>query len=505
MKDFDYSSAPVDPEDLLDGGDFISDFTATLAEHKNRLTATRAETAAARTIRNKLSEETGAKVRLEAFNAHPYLGRASFPLGGIWYAFSLVLYFISFAGGDAAGIWLTALSLVVFLTGMFAVVSLFFGGKMFRWLLNKRVSYNVVSEQNPKLVRRGKERTIIIADNHDAKAGSFTQEGVFKKVVYIAAPVTSLLFVIFCIIKMAVGVDTSAKITALTVLPAIVGGIGIFLMLVQFSPFERHARQNNGIATSVAMAAYGYFVEYPELVPDDVRFVYVSLGGENSGRSGSEAFINSHPEFRKDTKVLAIGDINGDVFQVAECDPVKKIMFSTEMVSAVRSNAHSQGIEIETVRHASFKEKLKSLHGYISNNFSAAGISSATLLAAPRDNIVREELDRSDVEKLFSLTIGTLKELMKGEKTKTAPEAADDFTDFNEEASNNVNAGNKSIAGDVLKTRIADNATSENSPAEMETAVLNGVIADNKSVFKKNLFSSKNKKYKSEFKKVNIK
>ncbi len=429
MKEFDYNSSVVDTEDLLDGGDFISSFAVSLSEHKNRLTATAAETSAARTIRNRLAEETGAKVRLEAYKAHPQLGRSAFPFAGIWYAFSLVLYFISFAGGRAAGLFLTALALAVFMTGMGVVVSLFFGGKAFRWLLAPRVSYNVVSEQNAKLVRRGKERIVVIADNHDAMAGSYSSEGALKRLVYIIAPVSAFLFVVFCVLKMALGVDNPAKISVLTVLPAIVGIVGVFVMLIQFSPFERHAKQNNGIATSIAMATYGYFVEYPELVPDDVKIVYVSLGGENSGRGGSEAFINAHPELRKDTKALAIGDITGEVFQVAECDAVRRIPFSTQIVSLIRSSAHEQGIEIETVKHDTLKEKTESVFGYISNNFASNGIASATVLAVPKDKIVRAELDRSDVEKMFALCVGTVLKFFKESKNGQSGEVTADTTE----------------------------------------------------------------------------
>ena len=52
---------------------------------------------------------------------------------------------------------------------------------------------------------------------------------------------------------------------------------------------EKFARENNGVATAVAMATYAYFAEQPELLADNTKIVYVSFGAENSGHSGSGA------------------------------------------------------------------------------------------------------------------------------------------------------------------------------------------------------------------------
>lgn len=324
---------------------------------------------------------------------------------------SLALYYVSFAGGKVGGALLTALALVVFVSGGVAIMSLFLGKKTLAGLLGKKVSYNVVSEFQKAGAKP--ERTFIIASNHDAKLGGFFGDfGVMRKLTILIAPISAFLFVLFCIIKMAVGFDTVPKITALAVLPAIFGLLGAFATFTHYSPFTRHARQNNGVATTVAMATYAYFAENSDKLPDDAKIVYVSLGGENSACGGSQAFVNSHPEY-SDAKVLCVQDIlSGDV-KIAECDGVRKIAFSTPVVSVIRSAAHEQGIEVEAVPHDTPKQKLASLHGYLSNAFAKAGIETATIIANNNSDHV---LDRNDVEKLFSLTVGAMAKLMAEEK-----------------------------------------------------------------------------------------
>lgn len=408
MEAFDVTKSVISAEDLLDGVDFINEFAGELAQFSNRLTGTENETACARAIRNRLHDESEVKTRLEAYYATPLLGRGALPFLGVWYLASLLLYYVSFAGGRVAGTILTALALVVFLSGGVALLSLFFGRRTLAGLLGKKVSYNVVSEF-AKTNDGGQKRTFVIVDNHDAKLGGFFGDfGIMRKLTILVAPISAFLFVLFCIIKMAVGFDTVSKITALTILPAIFGLLGVFALFTHYSPFVRHARQNNGVATAVSMATYAYFVENTDRLPADAKIVYVSLGGENSAHGGSQAFVAAHPEFAG-AKVVCVQDILSGDLKIAECDALRKIEFSTPVVSVIRSSAHAQNIEIAEVPHESPSEKLASLQGYTSNAFAKNGMQTATIIA---NNTTDHVLDRNDVEKLFSLTVGTLEKLM---------------------------------------------------------------------------------------------
>ena len=420
METFDVTKSVISAEDMLDGVDFINEFAGELSQFPNRLTGTENETACARAIRNRLHDESEVKTRLEAYYATPLLGRGALPFLGVWYLASLLLYFISFAGGRVAGALLTALALVVFLSGSVALLSLFLGRRTLAGLLGKKVSYNVVSEFS-KTNDKEQKRTFVIVDNHDAKLGGFFGDfGIFRKLTILIAPISAFLFVLFCIIKMAVGFDTVSKITALTILPAIFGLLGAFALFTHYSPFVRHARQNNGVATAVAMATYAYFAENTDRLPDDAKIVYVSLGGENSAHGGSQAFVAAHPEFAG-AKVLCVQDILSGDLKIAECDALRRIQFSTPIVSVIRSSAHTQEIDIEAVPHDTPSEKLASLQGYTSNAFAKNGMQTATIIA---NNLSNHVLDRNDVEKLFSLTVGAFEKLMA--ETEKAVNTGDD-------------------------------------------------------------------------------
>ena len=415
MTGFEEKHSVISNDDMKSAIDIVEEFTEELKAYPNRITASKDETACARAIRNRLHDETDAKTRLEAFAAPVLLGRGSFLLLGIWYAICYVVYFVSFAGGRVAGALVTLLSLVLFLSGGSVFLLMYLGNRKLGKLLPKKVSYNVVSESqkddaNPKNI-------LIICDNHDASLGSPVKDfNLVRKLTMIIAPVSVFIFVLFCILKMAIGTqgdNVAAKISAFTILPFVSGIFGIAAFVMHFSPVEKFARENNGVATAVAMATYAYFAEQPELLADNTKIVYASFGAENSGHSGSGAFVEAHPEFAS-AKVLAIGDVLSGAFQVAERDCVRNIDFSIDMVSAVHASAIEQGITVSTMPHDTIMHKFNSLHGFISNAFAKNGNPTATILA--KDYQKRERsLTKTDYENLFSLCVGAAMKIMARE------------------------------------------------------------------------------------------
>ncbi len=410
MDSFDISKSVMSEEDIEAGLDFVADFSNTLAGYEHKLTGSDRETAAAREIRDRLQRETGEKVRLEAYKAYPMLGRSTFPFLGLWLALSYVLYFVSFAGNRVAGILLTLLALLVFATGSAVLLSLFFGNKRFKGLLSQKVSYNVVGEVS-RGPRQGAERVIVIADNHDDCPGSLLKDfGVLRRLTVLAYPISTAIFVLFCVLKMAIGTsdpNAVAKITAFTVIPAVAGVFGVTVTLLHYSPFDRHSKPNNGISTCLAMATYAYFAEQPELLPEDVRVVYASFGGENSAHGGSEAFRREHPEWAN-AYVICIGDINGRDVRLVESDPLRKLNFDARLIGEISGAAYEQGISLLTAPRRTLSQKLAGLHGYLSNAFAANGTPSVTLSA-----LDGETARLSDLQQLFSLSVGAVFRLMK--------------------------------------------------------------------------------------------
>lgn len=412
----------ISKEDMSSALDFVEDFSHELEKYPHRISASKAETACARAIRNRLHDETDAKTRLEAFAATPLLGRGSFLLLGIWYAVCYVMYFVSFAGNRVTGAMLTLLSLAMFLGGGSLFALMYLGNRKAGKILPKKVSYNVVSESQkddttPKNI-------LVVCDNHDATLGSPVKDfNLVRKLCMIVAPVSVFIFVLFCILKMAIGTQTgnvAAKISAFTILPFVSGIFGIAAFVIHFSPFEKFARENNGVATSIAMATYAYFAEQPELLADDAKIVYVSFGAENAGHCGSRAFVEAHPEFAS-AKVLAIGDILSSNFQVAERDAIRNIDFSLDVVSSVHASAIEQGITVSTMPHDTIGHKFNSLHGFISNAFAKNGNPTATIVS--KDYAHHEKsLTKADLENLFSLCVGAAMKIMAKEDVQSSNE-----------------------------------------------------------------------------------
>lgn len=415
MAAFEEKHSVINKEDMQSAMEFVEQFSHELSKYPHRITASKDETACARAIRNRLHDETDEKTRLEAFNAPPLLGRGSFLLLGIWYALCYAVYFVSFAGGRVAGALVTLLSLVMFLSGGSALMLMYLGNRKAGKILPKKVSYNVVSESCKD--EKNAKNILVICDNHDASLGSPIKDfNLVRKLSMIIAPVSVFIFVLFCVLKMAIGTqgdNVAAKISAFTILPFVSGIFGIAAFVLHFSPMERFARENNGVATAVAMATYAYFAEQPELLADNTKIVYVSFGAENSGHSGSNAFLDAHPEFAS-AKVLAIGDVLSGNFQVAERDALRNIDFSIDMVSAVHASAIEQGITVSTMPHDTLLHKFNSLHGFISDAFAKNGNPSATILA--KDYSGRDKsLSKSDLENLFSLCVGAAMKIMAKE------------------------------------------------------------------------------------------
>lgn len=420
MAGFEEKHSVINGDDMKSAIDFVEEFSEELKKYPHRITASKDETACARAIRNRLHDETDAKTRLEAFAAPTLLGRGSFLLMGIWYAICNVVYFVSFAGDRVAGALVTLLSLVLFLAGGSVFTAMYLGSGKLGKLLPKKVSYNVVSESQkdgdtPK-------NTLIICDNHDATLGSPIKDfNLVRKLSMIIAPVSVFIFVLFCILKMAIGTqgdNVAAKISAFTILPFVSGIFGIAAFVLHFSPLERFSRENNGAATAVAMATYAYFAEQPELLANNTKIVYVSFGAENSGHSGSRAFVEAHPEFAS-AKVLAIGDILGGAFQVAERDCVRNVDFSIDMVSAVHASGIEQGITVSTMAHDTLMHKFNSLHGFISDSFAKNGNPTATILAKDYQKHDKT-LSKSDYENLFALCVGAAMKIMTREDAPRA-------------------------------------------------------------------------------------
>ncbi len=409
MSSFERQNSILPQEDLSDGVQLIQNISEKLEKSESKLAGGMSETSTARKIRDEIFALTGEFARLEAFRTNRLLGRGAFPYFGICYFVSLLLYFISFAGGRISGILLTLFALATFVFSVVTSTLMLLGKDKLFYKTKNKVSYNVVSEKvSEKVTASENMTTVIIADNHDGVMGRFfSSYGVWHKIALIALPCSAILFVLFCIIKMAVGSDTVTAIVVLTVLPFVCSVSGIIATAAYYSPFEKKALPNNGVATAMALATYKYFVDNSEILPDNTKLVYVSLGSENNAKLGSEAFIKAHPEY-KNARVLGFGDMqSGNAFVINE-NPIKHLSYSVSMREAVEKSAQSQNIELQNYNIADLSQKSECFYGYISDNFTKIGIKSVTICAKDNNPDTVSSISKEDMEKIFSLCVGTV-------------------------------------------------------------------------------------------------
>lgn len=376
-----------------------------LADYADGLTSTSEETACARKLRDELSPY--APTRMEAFRTPPYAGRNCCGLLGVSYFLAALFYFVSFGGDRADGVVLVLVALGIFVLGGLAGAAAFLGArKAVRCLYPKKVSYNVFSESIPVRRQQG-SRLVVIASNHDASPGSFfVNFGLVRKVVFAIVPVSAVLFVLFCLVKLCVGSDTVSKITSLTVIPFINAVAGITALVLHFSPFQRHARENNGISTAVSVEVYRKLLRFPELLPEGTRVCFVSFGGENSAHAGSRAFAAAHPEL-KGAVAAVIGDIDGCNVALLRKDALRGKEFSHTAQEALFDAVDNTGVPCLMPPCDGFKSKLNALHGYAAEALAGVGCDCAYFTAKSYGSS-GGDFRREDSAGLAALVLGTV-------------------------------------------------------------------------------------------------
>lgn len=388
---------------IAEAGEFCGKMVGELADYADALTATAEETACARFIRDELSPL--ADTRMESFKTSPHAGRMCSVLLALVYFIALFCYLISFAGGDAFGIAMVVVALIVLGGGGFVAGAMFLGNGKFVKILPKKVSYNVFSESRPQSEQHG-NKLLVIASNHDAVAGAYTPNfDTVRKVVFIVVPASVVLFLFFCAIKLGVGSNDVTKVTLLTVFPLLTSLTGIIALALHFSPLQKHARENNNAGTAVAMALYEYLLKHPEVLPEDTRVCFVSFGGENAAHGGSRAFAEAHPEVNGATAIV-IGDVLSSDFSLIRKDALRNIVLSQISPPAALAAADKNNVACELADNDIFKSKLNSLHGFSASALAEAGCDCAMFVAKDYTEKGRE-LNNEDMGRLFVLSLGT--------------------------------------------------------------------------------------------------
>lgn len=369
----------ISEESRTSAEEYCRSVTAGLSEFTGRLAATRAEKECARFLRDEASGV--ATTRLEAFKASPLAGRTASALMAAAYFLALVVFFVSFAGNRAAGIAVTALSLVVLVAGLTVTGGIFLGSRKLCALLPGRVAYNVFSESFPSKKQEAGKILVIAATHSSAPGSYFDNFDVFRKVVFVAVPSSVAAFVLMCILKMAIGTESVAAIVVFAIFPCIFAAAGIVPLALHFSFSARRARENNDAGVAAALCAYRYFLSHPEILPEGTRVCFASFGAEFAAHAGSRAFAAAHPEI-SGGRAVVFGDVTGDSFKVVKKDALRNKTFSRTAMTAAERATERCGIKCAvSPADESIKSKLNALHGYAAEALADAGCDCIMLTA----------------------------------------------------------------------------------------------------------------------------
>ena len=402
---------------------FVETFASQLEKEQYRLTSEPSETAAARRIRDIISSvNKDFNAKLEPFYARPFLGRRSFMFMAVWLFICDILYFVSFQKNVVAAIVLTLVAMLMFMGGMGIIFAMYLGEDRLSFFLPKKACYNVETEFTTpyKYSVKSNENTepnntIVLCANHDSLPGMYFEDrGIFKKFALIYTPIFMIIFILMCIIKMGVGNDTVGKIVALSLIPGLLSIVAMFVFIAHYSIFPAHARENNCISPSIALAVFVTLYGQRNYLPENTRIVYVSFGGENSGHGGSKAFVERHLARDRgfaNAKVICLEEVNSGSIMVSKEDIIRRIRYSEDIRAKLEKVGQENGIELKD-------EKIfGAIHGHIANSFQKQGIQAISLYGKDESKNNPVPLNSEAIQKLFDLTLGTVKDILKEDKT----------------------------------------------------------------------------------------
>lgn len=276
------------------GAKFIFDFCKTIIDkHGPRLPGSDEEKAAQADIAKIMENATGVKPTVEKFKlaprasigAIPYLGYAGFA--------ALVLYYIHPVPAF----------IVSLCTLLFAVVQVFTYKGWFDRFFKQEESCNVYS------VMEGKgeiDHTIVFSGHADSSwlwqmAAKNPKTMILRTVLGVVGVVSiiigSLLRFIFNMWSVVKPEEMATPLYLFLLITPLLFVYGLYSLCIYLSHDKKKASPGamdnlTGVGASILMGKY--FKENPEKLPDNCRVIIASLGSEEAGLKGSEAFMKAH-------------------------------------------------------------------------------------------------------------------------------------------------------------------------------------------------------------------
>ncbi len=276
------------------GAKFIFDFCKTIIDkHGPRLPGSAEEKAAQADIAKIMEEATGVKPTVEKFKlaprasigAIPYLGYAGFAALALYYIHPIPAFIVSLC------------------TLLFAVVQVFTYKGWFDRFFKQEESCNVYS------VMEGKgeiDHTIVFSGHADSSwlwqmAAKNPKTMILRTVLGVVGVVSiiigSLLRFIFDMPSVVKPESISTPLYLFLLITPLLFVYGLYSLCIYLSHDKKKASPGamdnlTGVGASILMGKY--FKENPDKLPDNCRVIIASLGSEEAGLKGSEAFMKAH-------------------------------------------------------------------------------------------------------------------------------------------------------------------------------------------------------------------
>ena len=276
------------------GAKMIFDFCKEIIDkHGPRLPGSDEEKAAQADIARIMEEATGVKPTVEKFRlaprasigAIPYLGYAGFVALALYYIHPIPAFIVSLC------------------TLLFAVVQVFTYKGWFDKLFKQEESCNVYSVMDGK----GEiDHTIIFSGHADSSwlwqmAAKNPKTMIIRTVLgvvgVVAVIIGSLLRFIFGMWSVAKPDTMEMPFYLFLIITPLLFIYGLYSLCIYLSHDKKKASPGamdnlTGVGASIFMGKY--FKENPDKLPDNCRIIIASLGSEEAGLKGSEAFMKAH-------------------------------------------------------------------------------------------------------------------------------------------------------------------------------------------------------------------
>lgn len=278
------------------GAKFIFDFCKDIIDkHGPRLPGSEEERAAQQDIAAIMEDATGVKPTVEKFKLAPRASIGAIPYLGYAGFIALVLYYIHPIPAF----------IVSFCTLIFAIVQVFMYKGWFDKLCKQEESCNVYSVMDGK----GEiDHTIVFSGHADSswlwQMAAKNPKTMILRTVYGVVGVVSIIIgslLRLCLVpRLSMSYVGDLNMTALDIALYVIPLIfipGIYSLCIYLSHDKKKASPGamdnlTGVGASIFMGKY--FKENPDKLPDNCRVIIASLGSEEAGLKGSEAFMKAH-------------------------------------------------------------------------------------------------------------------------------------------------------------------------------------------------------------------